>query len=159
MKLDLTKIDEKIRMLQTIRNIASDPEMAGLLETVIDRNGAAPAPPAATSLPRHPGVRHPKHKQAFVRGALKAAVVDAIHHRTTPFSAYDLTADIQAKGDYVFTASSPAIAVNDVLRTLLRKKQEIRLYHKGKGGIPHRYSALKSTAPDTAEGMGRGQGD
>ncbi|MGA2770305.1 MAG: hypothetical protein ABSG26_05775 [Bryobacteraceae bacterium] len=149
MKIDVEKIDEKIRMLEAIKQIASNPDMAALLEGVIVDRAPAPGrtPPKSTK----------SGKQQFVRGALKEAVLEAIRKQAKPFSAYELTDGMLADGVYQFTASNPPIAVNDVLRSLVRKKQEVRLYQKGKGGTPHTYAYVKpQISADGATGKGSG---
>jgi hypothetical protein len=47
MRLDLAKIDDRIKKLQEVRRIASDPEMAGILLEFLtaDDQRSAPAPP------------------------------------------------------------------------------------------------------------------
>jgi hypothetical protein len=57
MKLDLQKIDDRIRRLQELRRIAADPEMSAMLAEFVAESGSAealramperaPAPPAA----------------------------------------------------------------------------------------------------------------
>ena len=46
MRLDLAKIDDRIKKLQEVRRIASDPEMAGILLEFLtaDDQRSAPAP-------------------------------------------------------------------------------------------------------------------
>ena len=159
MKIDVSKIDEKIRMLEAIKVIASNPEMISLLEDVLTAsNGASPlvhAPAVQQRTPDSP--KAPKlARGTFIRGALKQAVLAAIQRQTKPFTGYDLTEGILAEGSYTFTASTPALAVNDVLRTLLKNKQEIKIHHKGKGGMPHNYTHLK---PQVEAIPGRASGD
>ena len=56
MQLDMARIDEKIRKLQDLKRIASDPEMLALLENLVTPEGAAQEPvpvvkPKPTSKP------------------------------------------------------------------------------------------------------------
>lgn len=39
MKIDIAKIDDKIRKLQALKDLASDPEMREMLAEVVERNG------------------------------------------------------------------------------------------------------------------------
>ena len=51
MRLDITKIDERIQRLQELRRIANDPEMAQLLsEFLISENGLSSAALATTNV-------------------------------------------------------------------------------------------------------------
>jgi hypothetical protein len=58
MAIDLNALDEKIRKLQLIRSLASDPEMAKLLQDVISKNGNAVQAPPQTPLTERKGVRY-----------------------------------------------------------------------------------------------------
>jgi hypothetical protein len=49
MRLDTTKIDDRIRKLQELKRIASDPEMVGMLSEFLDLNEEAPAHFAAAA--------------------------------------------------------------------------------------------------------------
>jgi hypothetical protein len=52
MAIDLIALDEKIRKLQLIRSLASDPELARLLQDVVSSNGSGTH--AAASPPQKP---------------------------------------------------------------------------------------------------------
>ena len=111
MKIDVSKIDEKIRMLEAIKEIASNPEMISLLEDVMTgSSGTSPlvhAPVIQQRTPNSPKApKAPKPARgAFIRGALKQAVLAAIQRQTKPFTGYDLTESILAEGSYTFTVA------------------------------------------------------
>jgi len=58
MAIDLTALDEKIRKLQLIRQLASDPDLSKLLQDVIVGNGSAAPPVWKPPAAERKGVRY-----------------------------------------------------------------------------------------------------
>ncbi len=134
MKIDIGKVRERIRKLQEVERIASDPEMLALLETVIV-NGNGPKNHVE---PKQPGTMGAKDEtESKKRGAVLDAVREAAMCHSGPFDGYQLAQEMEASG-FVFSSKSPAITVNDALRSLV-KKGEFEIHESGKTGQPTRF--------------------
>ena len=58
MAINLRALDEKIRKLQLIRQLAADPDVASLLAEIVEGDGTAMPKPAPTPLEKRKGVRY-----------------------------------------------------------------------------------------------------
>jgi hypothetical protein len=141
--LNVSKIDERIRKLQELRRLASDPEMLHLLRELVDdsanRNESAaeaPAPSAAVApvaITREPRMRRPR-KGALIKTASR--VVDTLAGE------YDFHAVMDRMREVGFQfAGKPEVAVNGVLRKLLKRKR-IVLVEEGVGRTPNKYRTV-----------------
>ena len=133
MPINTAKIDEQIRKLQELKRLASDPEMAPLLESLFVSSSAEQQHVAAESV-----------SVASPNGSRKGDVVKAAEiavqrlgfegHR---FKRSDLFAAME-QNDFQFAAVSPHIAVNGALRKLV-ERGVIRIAVKGSGRAGHQY--------------------
>ena len=105
MTIDLKALDEKIRKLQMIRQLASDPELAPLLQDVIVGNGSGPV-----IVPRSPkdlkGVRKYVFKNVAENG-------DQANYQTSRE-----IADRMKAGGYKFKSRDHRLTVKEQLREL-----------------------------------------
>ncbi len=58
MAINLAALDEKIRKLQLIRSLASDPGLAHLLEDLVTSNGSAPSAPRDVAPKKRKGIKY-----------------------------------------------------------------------------------------------------
>ena len=145
MRIDIQKIDGLIAKLQELRRLASDPDLAPFVETEdaghVLSTTSQPVSVASNGLTHCPQIvssqAHPEGKR---RGDLKRAVLAEVHRSEGPFSGYDIT-DRMVKSGFKFAAAKPAIAVNEVLRSLLDK--EIRIARRGKGSQATLYEKVE----------------
>ena len=140
MALDVVWIDAQIARLQTLRTIATDPEMLKLMR-LAEANGVDchVAALAAESIvvPRAADEARSVPTQKPRKGTLTKAVAKAALAETDWFDGYALTEKLRGQG-FVFTASNPSISVIDVLRTLWRKKKLLDM-REGQGNSPNQY--------------------
>ncbi len=121
--VDLKKLDEKIRKLQMIRELASDPETATLLNDVLSpngngaKNGHAPSPQNGESA-------NPEGLLGYADRAVRAI--------SGTFTTNDLITKMKELG-YVFTAKDAAVATYGVMLRL-RDKGVISIVEKGGPG-------------------------
>ena len=129
-------IDDRIRKLQVLRELADDPETLELLRTLAASNGnghkaAAPAPKAAPTYTIENGVPMPRP-----RGLQKKKVLEVLRSATEPVTT-DWIAEQMGKRGFEFKAAKPAIAVNEALKALhdeklakIAKSEGVRNYWK-----------------------------
>jgi len=108
MAIDLVALDEKIRKLQLIRQLASDPDVASLLAEIVSGNGAA-APKPQKPLAERQGVRY---------DVLKFVVHPSTLEGFT--TARQIMEKMQEK-NYKFKSKRPATTVRESLRELERE--------------------------------------
>ena len=140
MAIDVKKIDDKIKKLEMLKLLASDPEMVELLEGVVTPNettsGGAPEETQATAT---------KTK----RGDQRKAVLKSISEMLGRFSALDIL-EAMERGGFQFSAKSPIIAVNGVLRKLV-KGGSLTVAVEGSGTKGHVYEREERvSAPQSA---------
>jgi len=143
---------EKLKRLERLRQIASDPEMVSLLreafsaEEIDDSSEPAPAERQKAAQDEAP-----KETQAQLivdslvgsttskvkRGTLTDSVRLKAESIPTAFTGYELTELMQREG-YVFTAKDPPISVIDILRKLVRRGI-LNKAQKGSGSQPDYY--------------------
>jgi len=139
MRIDLDKLDSKIKQLQEIKRLAADPEALSLLESLVvdGLNGTSDRKPALG--PEQRKLTNTIPERAPRKGTLTQGVKEAIPRMSSRFTLYELTDKMIAEG-FAFTAATPSIAVSDVLRTMLKKDNSvIRVYRRGKGATPTMY--------------------
>jgi hypothetical protein len=108
MAIDLAALDAKIRKLQMIRQLASDPDVASLLSDIVSGNGIAAQKPQTPPVERK-GVRYEVLK--FVSGPTE--VGQANQDRT----ARQIT-DMMERAKYDFNSKNHADTVRESLRSL-----------------------------------------
>jgi len=148
MQIDKTKlaaqIEAQTRRLEQLKLIASDPELAALLETVMVNGDNRPVAPVVQNIetPRTTvvDVSGPPKK-----GAQLAAIQSAAISHERPFSGYQLAQYMLSTG-YKFQSSVAAQSTIDGLKSLL-KKGVVKVHRKGKGGSPTLY--IRAHNPDT----------
>jgi len=109
MAIDLTALDEKIRKLQLIRQLAADPDVAHLLAEIVSGNGASAAKPPEPPVERK-GVRYEVLKYVVHPSQLEG-------YRT----ARQIT-DLMEQAKYKFNSKDHAITVRESLRELERER-------------------------------------
>jgi len=122
MAIDIAKLDEKIRRLQQIRELASDPEMRKILADVITVNGNG---------------THRMSKKAQ-KGALTDIVETACRESGAKFTVKDVVERMEAQG-YHFSAKDSEIATYNAMRRL-RKKGVLTVVEEGGPGKPAYWS-------------------
>ena len=128
MAIDIKKIDERIKKLEMLKILALDPEMVELLEGVVTPNGT---PMGGT--PKEPQATASKPK----RGDQRKAVLKAVSEITGRFKAADIV-KAMTEANFEFAAQSPTIAVNGVLRKLV-KSEDLTIAVEGSGRAGHQY--------------------
>ena len=137
MRIDTAKIDEKIKRLQDLKRIASDPEMVRLLlETVSDNS--------VETQPNRSSPRTSRKRGGTKKGELAQAVKKAVASINHAFTADTVVSWMQTH-DYIFTAKDPKIAVNGVLRKMA-KKQQLKIVKAGSGRVPNEYEKAQRSA-------------
>ena len=141
MKLDLAKIDAQIEKLQSLKKIAADPELLGLLETLMLNgngvaNGAAPiAVTDQTTAAISPRLR-------LKQGTVVRAVADNAAMQLENFTAYTLAEEMIREGYHFQGKTKPGVIVGDILRSVLIPKGIVRIVRKGKGSDPAVYRRI-----------------
>jgi hypothetical protein len=107
MAIDLAALDEKIRNLQLIRKLATDPTYADLLSDIVGGNGAA-ALRAQTPPPERKGVRY---------DVLQYVVHPSAKPMTGWTTARQITEQMEGK-NYKFKSKDHATTVRESLRDL-----------------------------------------
>lgn len=125
MPINIATIDAKIRKLQELKRLASDPEMLQILESLVAPSANKPQAPQPN--PR-PGPR---------RGEQRNAVFRAMREISGRFTATDIVGVLKTNG-FVFAAKSPSIAVNSILRKLVAKG-ELVVAVQGSGRAGNQY--------------------
>jgi len=125
MKVDIAKLDEKIRKLQHLRELAADPEMAGLLAEFVTKNGATRA---------SNGHAKDADANALINYAEKAC--RALGRRFTTNDVRDKMVEL----GYTFTAKDPSIATYGVMNRL-KKKGIISVVEAGAPGKLAKWTA------------------
>jgi len=134
------KVEERIRKLQLIHQIVSDPELLSLLQEVLadadSKNGLALAPQEGEPEKSGPerAVESPK------RGNLLRRVLDTANSMPGPFDVNAIEQRMVQSG-FPFGAKSPKIAVGSALRKLERRNM-IRILTRGSGSAPNIYRRL-----------------
>lgn len=129
MPIDIASIDAKIKKLRELKRIASDPEMLQLLEGFVTANGNKPEAAEASRLNAVPR-----------KGEQKNAALSAVSGMTGRFTASDIV-DVMKEAGFTFAAHSPTIAVNGVLRRLV-KSGGLTIAVKGSGRAGHQYERV-----------------
>lgn len=109
MAIDLVALDEKIRKLQLIRQLASDPDVASLLVEIVGGNGIAAQKAQAPPVERK-GVRYEVLKYVVHPSQLEG-------YRT----ARQIT-DLMEEAKYKFNSKDHAVTVRESLRELERER-------------------------------------
>src|SRR5690348_13485468 len=118
MVVDLKKLDEKIRKLQQIRELAADPEMATLLTELVGGNGNT----------RNNGAKTPENTGDLGDGRIGSAE-KAVRLLHSNFTTNDVKAKMEELG-YKFAAKDPSVATYSAM-ILLRDKGIIKVVEKG----------------------------
>lgn len=112
MAIDLVALDTKIRKLQMIRQLASDPDLASLLSDMVSGNGAAGQKSQTPPVERKDAVRYDVLK--FVAGPSEIGQVN--QDRT----AKQIT-DMMEKAKYDFNSKNHSDTVRESLRNLVKE--------------------------------------
>jgi hypothetical protein len=114
-------IDERIRKLQTLRELANDPEMMDLIRglAATNGNGHKPTPKMPVALSTY--VTESDVPLPRPRGHQKKTVLEVLRSATEPVTT-DWIADQMLKRGFEFKAAKPAIAVNEALTSLEEEK-------------------------------------
>ncbi len=107
MAINLVALDEKIRKLQLIRQLASDPDVASLLADIVSGNGVA-APKPQKPLAERKGVRYD----------VLAYVGDSIGEYRTARQ----IADLMEEAKYKFASHHHTTTVRESLRELEKER-------------------------------------
>jgi hypothetical protein len=112
-------IDDRIRKLQVLRELADDPETMELLKSLAgsNGNGRKKTPALSTEGSQMHGSVIPRTP----RGHQKKTVLEVLRSATVPVTT-DWIADEMVKRGFEFKAANPAIAVNEALKTLMEEK-------------------------------------
>jgi hypothetical protein len=119
-------IDEKIRKLQMLRELADDPEAIALLQSVMGNSNGSANPSSAVQSAIAPPVWptqdatrqiriRPIPAERVGRGRQQRTVEETLNGATEPVTT-DWIANKMIASGYVFSASRPQIAVNECLR-------------------------------------------
>jgi hypothetical protein len=114
MRLDTSRLDARIRKLQTLKELLSDPEMVTACMEMISGNGRTPLEPAKTQAKNTPGKRAETKRGELMEVAKKIA--DEIPGK---FRSRDLLNKIKGNG-YQFSAKKDDVAVAAVLKRLVK---------------------------------------
>lgn len=132
-------LDEKIRKLQQLRDLLSDPEIAKIARNLLSqRNGAEP--PAPTPVSSSANVTRRIRRSGRKRGALLKAALDIVKSAAKPLTAKDVTGFMELNG-FNFEAKDKQIAVSKALRVLAGQRR-IGSERTGRGKAPLVYSPL-----------------
>src|ERR1035437_4060490 len=139
MSIDVEKVDAKIRKLEQLKrlasDLASDPELMSLLETVMVNGSTSEPAPAREPAKEINGRNIPKPPaDRAVRGAVIGAIKAAAMRCEKPFSGYALAEKMQAEG-FAFVSKKPGLAVIECLKSL-QKKGVVRVSRRGIGSNP-----------------------
>jgi hypothetical protein len=147
MAIDVSKIDDRIRKLQELRRIASDPELADLLAELVSVNG-------------HQNQRSPFGNKPVVEvnaglepefGQFTRIVRQVCSTLPGRFSIRDVMRELE-KISYQITAQKPLVAVGGVLRKLADPKRKVlRLVEESSGRKPNFYEFIKDSARTSAD--------
>jgi hypothetical protein len=119
MRVDIKAIDDRIRKLQMLKELASDPEMATLLSEMVGSNGNS-------SKSKTPAM-------ATANGDGRVAYAErAVRGMEGTFTTNDVTAKMKELG-YVFTAKDASVATYAAMM-LLKGKNIIAVREKGGPG-------------------------
>lgn len=121
MKIDITKIDERIRKLQQIKELASDPETRELLADVLSLNGNG----------------HSPKTRKVQRGSLSDAVERACLQQAMKFTVQDIVNALH-KDSFQFAAKDEQVAVYSAMRRL-RDRGVIDIVEEGGPGKPAKW--------------------
>jgi hypothetical protein len=127
MKVDIAKLDEKIKKLQHLRELAADPEMAELLAEFVTKNGAKSASNG--------------HEQDVDANPLITYAEKACRALPNRFTTNDVRDKIVELG-YRFRAKSPSIATYGVMLRL-KKKGIISVVEAGSPGKLAKWTATR----------------
>jgi type IV secretory pathway VirB10-like protein len=152
------RLDEKIRKLQMLRELADDPETLAMIRELVA--GEPTSDSEHRELPSHPvdaqhkntESPHPfpfppagegrKRGRLVNRGKQAPMVEQTLRSATAPVTSDWIVERMKAAG-YTFQASKPRIAVNDTLRAL-REKGRARITHTE--GLENYWEAVKADA-------------
>lgn len=109
-------IDDRIRKLQVLRELADDPETMELLRTLAGSNGNGHKKTPVVS-----GVPEPDGSVRIQRGHQKKTVLEVLRSATEPVTT-DWIAEEMVRRGFEFKAAKPPIAVNEALKTLAEEK-------------------------------------
>jgi hypothetical protein len=116
--LDVDAIDEQIRMLQSLRKLATDANMRSLIAKFAKHKNGNGGHGGQVA----PAVAQPRRRE---HGGLRSAVEEALESiDKSPFSSADVVAKMGDIG-YVFQAKNPQIAVNEVLKWLSEEEGKV----------------------------------
>lgn len=139
MEIDVDKLREKIKLLQEVEKLVSNPEARAILEGFVvngngTSNGTSTAATVSPRKPAEPEVRRYAPKKGTKKGAILTAVRETALRQNGPFDGYHVTKVMLANG-YAFASKTPAYTVLDAIRIMV-KKGELRVYSPGKAGRP-----------------------
>jgi hypothetical protein len=120
MKVDIAKLDEKIRKLQHLRELAADPELASLLADFVTPNGN--------------GVPKNGHSTRTDETGLTESAIRACKTFAGSFTATGLTHKMEEMG-YTFTAKDKGVATYGVMNRL-KDKGVLVVVEQGGPGKP-----------------------
>lgn len=133
------RLDEKIRKLQLLRELADDPETVELLKELVSSNGngkrTISPPPSATQL----GLQTPPSTRAG-RGEQQRMVEKALAEATDPVDTGWIVDYMTTVMGYEFKAAKPRVAVNECLQTA-QKAGRARIARTE--GVTHFWEAIK----------------
>jgi hypothetical protein len=140
-------LDDKIRKLQQLRDLLSDPEIAKIARSILSRRDASgtavDAVMAAISPARAPANVRRKRKKK--RGILVKKVFEMVRDSTVPLTAKEVALALDRDG-FDFKAEDKIVSVSKALRSLAAKQ---KINHKrgqhAKAAIS--YSRLPSLVP------------
>jgi hypothetical protein len=127
MAIDIKKLDEKIRKLQQLRELAADPELADMLSAFVSANGSKAADNGTSA-------------QAEGDGRL-AYAEKAVHALAGHFTVKEAATKMVELG-YTFTAKDPSVATYGAL-LLLRDKGIVEVAEKGGPGKSAKWRAVR----------------
>ena len=142
MTVNLQLIDSRIKKLQKLRELLADeetraliadPELMGLMRTVITSNGNS----GKEHIVEIDDFRDESNDYAPADGSFTKKVLDAARSFPGRFETHDIVDKLKMHG-HQFGERDPMLAVNQSLRRLTKKKL-IKLARKGSGRMPHRY--------------------
>ena len=142
MAFDIKKLDERIEKLKQLRAIASDPEMAYLLQEFVSGSGngnrhLSPLDEIVVS----------NDSQASNEEKGLTETVHAICQSTSgKFTVRDVREKMQQNG-FIFVAKNPDVAIGTVLRRM-ESKGTLKIVVHGAGRRPNMFEMMKNSARD-----------
>jgi len=125
LRVDISKIDERIEKLRQLRELAADPDFVTLFQQCLSSNGHRP-------ISKGHAVRAESK-----RGSLFNAVLEVCRTLAGKFDTGEIRRILEENG-FMFRAKNPNIAINGAL-TRLRKHGYIKVARKGSGRAPSKY--------------------